>query len=110
MVIFLRNLFILVILAIFGGTIALFWNIENKLTKINYTEFKETLAKGEVVEVILTGGHYAAQEVAKNLLPLMDEISISYYQSLLEQMPEKTKKYRLLKNTVKQYKLHLQGG
>jgi cell division protease FtsH len=55
-VIFLRNLFILVILAIFGGTIALFWNIENKLTKINYTEFKETLAKGEVVEVILTGG------------------------------------------------------
>jgi hypothetical protein len=61
-------------------------------------------------EVILTGGHYAAQEVAKNLLPLMDEISISYYQSLLEQMPEKTKKYRLLKNTVKQYKLHLQGG
>ncbi|MCB2184522.1 MAG: ATP-dependent zinc metalloprotease FtsH [Desulfobulbaceae bacterium] len=55
MTLFIRTIFAIVVLAVIGGTIAVFWNIENRLPPISYNEFLEILEKDEVADVHLRG-------------------------------------------------------
>ncbi len=56
MVILIRNLFILLILASIGISAVVFWNLENKLESLPYTEFLTKLEQGKIAEVELQGG------------------------------------------------------
>lgn len=53
---FIRGLFLIGILAVAGGIVALFWSLENRLPTLSYNEFLLSLDNNEVSEVYLKGG------------------------------------------------------
>ncbi len=57
MIAFIRSLYILVLAAILGGIIMLFWNMEHKHPSISYNEFLTSLENNEIAEVRFKGGN-----------------------------------------------------
>ena len=62
MTIFIRTLFTIVVLAVIGGTAAIFWNFEKRLPPMSYNEFLVILEKDEVTKVHIKGGHISLQD------------------------------------------------
>ncbi|GAB4337888.1 MAG: ATP-dependent zinc metalloprotease FtsH [Desulfobulbaceae bacterium] len=56
MVAFIRTLYILVLCALFGGIILLFWRMEHQQPAISYNEFLTSLENNEIAEVYFKGG------------------------------------------------------
>lgn len=50
-----------------------------------------------------TGGHYAAQVIAEGLLPFLDRSNVDRYRTLAARLPPKTRKARLLKQTLAEW-------
>ncbi|MCL7486556.1 MAG: ATP-dependent zinc metalloprotease FtsH [Desulfobulbaceae bacterium] len=55
MVAFIRTLYILVLVAILGGIVVLFWRMENQRPTISYNEFLTSLENNEITEVNIKG-------------------------------------------------------
>ena len=62
------------------------------------------------IEQLKTGAPYASQEIAKNILPFINQNNIGYYQETLDQLPPQSKKAQLLKSNIEEYHLLNQGG
>lgn len=56
MIAFIRSLYILVLIGIMGGIVALFWNMEHKQQSISYNEFLTSLENNEIASVSFKGG------------------------------------------------------
>lgn len=61
-------------------------------------------------QVMQTGSFYAAQEVAKRLLPFMTPETVASYQTLLSQLDPQSTKAQMLAATLKEYQLRASGG
>ena len=56
MVAFIRTLYIVFLLTLLGGIMALFWRMEHKQPVISYNEFLTSLENNEIAEVYFKGG------------------------------------------------------
>ena len=56
MVAFIRSLYILVLVAILGGIVILFWRMEHQQPPISFNEFLTSLENNEIAEVHFKGG------------------------------------------------------
>ncbi len=63
-----------------------------------------------LIETLKTGGHYASQVVARQLLPVLREDNIERYEQTAAELPSNTAKARYLKQVLNEYRLLQQGG
>jgi len=61
-------------------------------------------------QVMQTGSFYAAQEVAKGLLPFMTPDTLGSYQTLLSQLDPQSSKALMLAATIQEYQRRAGGG
>lgn len=85
MAIFIRTLFTIAVLAVIGGTAAIFWNFENRVPSMSYNEFLVILGKNEVTQVHLQGGQiFLTDSVGREFVTFSPDIP-----SLLPELIEK---------------------
>ena len=63
-----------------------------------------------LVETLQTGGHFAGQAVAQDILPFLDSGNVARFQELAEQLPPGSAKRRLLEGTLQEFRLRQSGG
>lgn len=63
-----------------------------------------------LIETLKTGGHYASQAVARQLLPILREDNINRYETIAGELPQDTAKARYLKQVLNEYRLLQQDG
>lgn len=63
-----------------------------------------------LIETLKTGGHYASQVVARQLLPVLRDDNIERYEQTATELPPNTAKARYLKQVLNEYRLLQQGG
>lgn len=63
-----------------------------------------------LIETLKTGGHYASQVVARQLLPMLRDDNIERYEQTATELPPNTAKARYLKQVLNEYRLLQQGG
>lgn len=88
-----------------------------RLFQVAMQEFQRYPAEEEqekirtlLVSTLESGGFFAAQEVARSLLPLLNPNNIQWYQEALSRLPANTAKANVLKNVLQEFVLLNSGG
>lgn len=63
-----------------------------------------------LMETLRTGGHFASQEVASRLLPLLDENNIDAYRELAAELPQDTRKGQDLRLAIERFEHSRHSG
>mgnify|MGYP001548217801 CR=1 FL=1 len=84
------------------------------MSLIEFSRHTDPQLKSEIdtllVNTLTTGGHFASQEVAKNILPLLNDDNIEKYRQVLEQIQPTSDKAKSLKANIEEYDLQQSGG
>lgn len=73
------------------------------------SEEQQTIAQF-LTGVIEHGGHFASQEVAKSVLPLLQQNTIELFEKARDNLPQKSARLRLLNKTLTEYSRQQTGG
>ncbi len=60
---FFRTLFAIIVIAVLGITVLIFWNMESKVPSISYNEFLLSLDNNEISEVRIRGGEVTLTDI-----------------------------------------------
>ena len=63
-----------------------------------------------LIDTLKTGGHFASQEVANDILPMLNEQNIDKYKTTLTELPANTAKAKALKANIEEFELQQSGG
>lgn len=79
-----------------------------------FQRYPDAAARRQIDEVLMTtlktGGHYAGQQVAMDLLPLLSPANVARYQAVLAELPADSGKAKYLSRTLEEYQRRQSGG
>ncbi len=63
-----------------------------------------------LINTLKTGGHFAAQEVAKDILPLLTKDNVEQYRKVATELPANSAKAKALKANLEEFDMQRSGG
>jgi hypothetical protein len=85
-----------------------------KMVMVEFLRYPDSQSRSNInvflVETLTSGSHYVAQSVAQNIIPLLTTDNISIFEETLTSLPPNTKKYKLLKGSIEEFRLMQSNG
>jgi hypothetical protein len=73
-------------------------------------EAARSRVENTLIETMQTGGHFAGQTVAQEILPFLNNGNLARFQELAEQLPPGSAKRKLLEGTLVEFEQRQRGG